>query len=83
MEGYGERLMKGRYPQAVIFIDIDPSLVDVNVHPTKQEVRFHHGHVVYQTLVSNIEGTLQRQFKPLFETGYRRAEGMIEQQVMG
>jgi DNA mismatch repair protein MutL len=83
MEGYGERLMKGRYPQAVIFIDIDPSLVDVNVHPTKQEVRFHHGHVVYQTLVSNIEGTLQRQFKHLFETGYRRAEGMIAQQVNG
>jgi DNA mismatch repair protein MutL len=81
MEGYGERLMKGRYPQAVIFIDIDPSLVDVNVHPTKQEVRFHHGHVVYQTLVSTIEGTLQQQFKPLFETGYRRAEGVIEQQA--
>jgi len=83
MEGYGERLMKGRYPQAVIFIDIDPSLVDINVHPTKQEVRFHHSHVVYQTLVSNIEGTLQQQFKPLFEMGYRRAESMIEQQVNG
>jgi DNA mismatch repair protein MutL len=81
MEGYGERLMKGRYPQAVIFIDIDPSLVDVNVHPTKQEVRFHNGQVVYKTLVSIIEGTLRQQFKPVFEVGYRRPEGLKEEQV--
>jgi DNA mismatch repair protein MutL len=40
LEGYGQRLMKGQYPQAVIFIEIDPSKVDVNIHPTKQEVRF-------------------------------------------
>jgi len=32
IEGYGSRLMKGRYPYAVIFIEIDPALVDVNVH---------------------------------------------------
>jgi DNA mismatch repair protein MutL len=37
--GYGSKLMVGRYPIAVIAIDMDPILVDVNVHPTKQEVR--------------------------------------------
>ncbi|WEG73434.1 DNA mismatch repair endonuclease MutL [Vagococcus intermedius] len=39
VEGYGSKLMIGRFPLAVIQIDMDPLLVDVNVHPTKQEVR--------------------------------------------
>ena len=37
--GYGSKLMVGRYPLAVLDIHMDPLLVDVNVHPTKQEVR--------------------------------------------
>lgn len=37
--GYGSKLMVGRYPIAVVNIEMDPLLVDVNVHPTKQEVR--------------------------------------------
>ncbi|MFC6207418.1 DNA mismatch repair endonuclease MutL [Levilactobacillus tongjiangensis] len=37
--GYGSKLMVGRYPLAVLDITMDPLLVDVNVHPTKQEVR--------------------------------------------
>lgn len=37
--GYGSKLMVGRYPLAVIAVEMDPLLVDVNVHPTKQEVR--------------------------------------------
>ncbi|EOI06758.1 DNA mismatch repair protein MutL [Enterococcus moraviensis ATCC BAA-383] len=39
VEGYGSKLMVGRFPLAVLEIDMDPLLVDVNVHPTKQEVR--------------------------------------------
>jgi len=37
--GYGSKLMGGRFPLAVLNIQMDPLLVDVNVHPTKQEVR--------------------------------------------
>lgn len=37
--GYRSKLMVGRYPLAVINIDLDPVLVDVNVHPAKREVR--------------------------------------------
>ncbi|MFS0954043.1 DNA mismatch repair endonuclease MutL [Enterococcus durans] len=37
--GYGSKLMVGRFPIAVLEIKMDPLLVDVNVHPTKQEVR--------------------------------------------
>ncbi|WP_253860624.1 DNA mismatch repair endonuclease MutL, partial [Pediococcus damnosus] len=39
IEGYGSKLMVGRYPVAVLNIKMDPLLVDVNVHPAKQEVR--------------------------------------------
>lgn len=39
IEGYGSKLMVGRYPVAVLNIETDPVLIDVNVHPTKQEVR--------------------------------------------
>ncbi|MEK0152695.1 DNA mismatch repair endonuclease MutL [Tetragenococcus halophilus] len=39
VNGYGSKLMVGRFPIAVIEIEMDPLLVDVNVHPTKQEVR--------------------------------------------
>jgi len=39
-EGYSQRLVKGQFPVAVIFIDVPFDAVDVNVHPTKNEVRF-------------------------------------------
>ncbi|MFC4653168.1 DNA mismatch repair endonuclease MutL [Lactococcus nasutitermitis] len=39
LEGYSNRLMVGRFPLAVLSIKIDPQLEDVNVHPTKQEIR--------------------------------------------
>ncbi|MGC3443837.1 DNA mismatch repair endonuclease MutL [Enterococcus faecalis] len=39
INGYHSKLMVGRYPIAVLEIQMDPLLVDVNVHPTKQEVR--------------------------------------------
>lgn len=39
LQAYGRQLMIGRYPICVIYINLDPRLVDVNVHPTKQTVR--------------------------------------------
>jgi len=41
LEGYHTVLMKGRYPVAVLFLEIDPAAVDVNIHPAKREVKFH------------------------------------------
>jgi len=64
MEGYGRRLMKGQYPQAVVFIDIDPLDIDVNVHPTKQEIRFRNASRVFQAIVSAVGKGLDRLPQP-------------------
>lgn len=60
MEGYRHLLMKGRYPVVALFLSIDPALVDVNVHPTKHEVRFRDQGVVHDFIVA----TLQQALKP-------------------
>jgi DNA mismatch repair protein MutL len=39
-QGYGSRLMKGQFPVAVLFIHVPSDQLDVNVHPTKHEVKF-------------------------------------------
>lgn len=74
LEGYGRRLMKGQYPQAVIFIDIDPSQVDVNVHPTKQEIRFRDGQLVFRKIVTALERALSREFRVFVETAFSTKE---------
>jgi len=40
LEGYHTALMKGRFPVCCLFIEIDPAAVDVNIHPSKREVKF-------------------------------------------
>lgn len=62
--GYGQRLMKGRYPQVALFMDIDPALVDVNVHPAKQEVRFEESGFIYKSISSAIARALGDQLNP-------------------
>jgi len=76
MEGYGQRLMKGRYPLAAIFVDIPPPSVDINVHPTKQEIRFRDGRHVYQTIVSAIDNALVRPFHSILDGA--KNKGTIE-----
>lgn len=40
LEGYHSSLMKGRYPACCLFLDLSPQFVDVNVHPSKKEIKF-------------------------------------------
>lgn len=65
MEGYGRRLMKGQYPQVVLFIDIDPLEIDVNVHPTKQEIRFRNASRIFRAIVSAVGKRLDSSPQPL------------------
>ncbi len=53
-EGYKTLLPRERHPIGIIFIEMDPSLVDVNVHPTKREVRFKDQTSVHDLLVKII-----------------------------
>ncbi len=57
-EAYKGSLPVGRHPAAVLFFDIDPAYVDVNVHPSKREVRFSHENEVYGFLLSALQTTL-------------------------
>ncbi|MCF6267973.1 MAG: DNA mismatch repair protein MutL, partial [Desulfuromusa sp.] len=60
MNGYRHLLMKGRFPVVVLFIEIAADKVDVNVHPTKHEVRFREQSLIHDFISS----TLQQQLKP-------------------
>ena len=61
LDGYGSKLMVGRFPLAVIDIQIDPYLADVNVHPTKQEVRISKEKELMQLISSAISESLRAQ----------------------
>lgn len=50
LSAYGTRLPRNEYPEYFIFLRIDPARVDVNVHPTKMEVRFLDSKLVYDTV---------------------------------
>jgi DNA mismatch repair protein MutL len=49
-DAYGAYLAKGQHPQFVLFLDVDSARVDVNVHPTKREVRFADQDLVFQSV---------------------------------
>ncbi|MDR2734375.1 MAG: DNA mismatch repair endonuclease MutL [Spirochaetota bacterium] len=59
--GYGNNLMAGRYAIAFIAITMDPVLLNVNVHPTKREVRFQNEGAVFSALVHAVRAALSDQ----------------------
>ena len=59
-EAYHGKLMPKRYPVVFLFMQIDPSEVDVNVHPTKIEVRFRNSSAIYHYVLSSLKEGLNR-----------------------
>ncbi len=59
IEGYRNLLMKGRFPVVVLFLTLDPAMVDVNVHPTKHEVRFRDQRRVHDFIAASLKQALQ------------------------
>ena len=59
-EAYRTLVMKGRYPVVLLFLDVDPARVDVNIHPAKREVRFRDSIQVQRAVLETIRAALQR-----------------------
>ncbi len=58
--GYGELLPAGRFPMGVVFLTVLPHTVDVNVHPTKREVKFQDERAVLHVLVQRVRHALDQ-----------------------
>ncbi len=70
-EGYHTALMKGQFPVTFLFLEMDPALVDVNVHPAKREVRFRDPSLVREAVtdavrraIENARGSWNEAFRP-------------------
>ncbi|MCK4839316.1 MAG: DNA mismatch repair endonuclease MutL [Desulfobulbaceae bacterium] len=67
-EGLRNYLMKGRKPSGVLFIDLPPAAVDVNVHPAKLEIRFHKSKAIHQLIVLAVAEAMGK-----FQDGLKRS----------
>lgn len=70
---YEERIPVGRYPTYVLYLEMDPSTSDINVHPTKYEVRFENTRDVHDFIFSCLKNTLDNR-EPLLPVSDRVAD---------
>jgi len=63
LHGYETLLMKGQYPAAIVFLEIPPAEIDVNVHPAKHEVRFRRPSDVHDAVAEVIRQALKLEAK--------------------
>ncbi|MBN2268816.1 MAG: DNA mismatch repair endonuclease MutL [Acholeplasmataceae bacterium] len=71
IDGYHSRIMVGKYPMAILYLDMDPSLIDVNVHPQKYEVKFVNEFVLAFLIEDIIKRTLSYNTQEI-STPYQR-----------
>ncbi len=62
--GYRQRLVKGRFPMAALFVSLPSDQLDVNVHPTKREVRFSQQRLIHDLVQAAVAETLDREDRP-------------------
>lgn len=59
IEAYRNLLMHGEYPLAAVWVTCDPSEIDVNIHPTKSQVKFRDSSLVFRAVASAVRTTLE------------------------
>ena len=67
-DAYRGFVMSDRYPVAFIFIDVDPALIDVNIHPTKREVRFADPNSIIEKVHQAFRAAFDRKERPREES---------------
>ncbi len=73
---YGSVLEPGRYPVGVVYLEMPPELVDVNVHPQKSEVRFDNGRALFDAVSRELHAGLAKLF-PIASPTFGGAAGAI------
>ncbi len=58
LEAYRTLVPKGRYPVVALFLELPPDAVDVNVHPTKHEVRFHEQVPIHEAVLESVRSAI-------------------------
>ena len=81
-QAYQDVLYHGRHSVFVLYLELDPALVDVNVHPTKHEVRFRDGRLVHDFLFRSLHKVLG-QVRPEAQNEEGAPELRVQQQVSG
>ncbi|MGB9693801.1 MAG: DNA mismatch repair protein MutL, partial [Fervidobacterium sp.] len=77
--GYGESITQGSHPYAVIFLDLSPDKIDVNIHPQKLQVKFSDPQVVYNKLARTIRENLRKFSSYNLVIGKKIDEGTFDQ----
>lgn len=79
-EAYRNAIMVGKFPACVLGIDVAPEIVDVNVHPTKIEVRFSDDKMIYEALYFAVKDALLKDDKPV-EMDLERKRHFTDEQL--
>lgn len=75
-EGYHTLLPIGRYPIVLLNVEMDPILVDVNVHPSKMEVRFSKEQELYELVSNTIKAAFKK--KSLFQQDLSARKSLLQ-----
>ncbi|NRA22528.1 MAG: DNA mismatch repair endonuclease MutL [Oceanospirillaceae bacterium] len=76
-QAYSDVLFNGRHPAYVLYLELDPALVDVNVHPTKHEVRFRENRLVHDFLFRAIHRVIADE-RPGFQKAAAQSENQLD-----